>query len=192
MKYCLNCGYALLSHIRRIPNHRIKPARLHDRRERGVPVEYVDSQSLLLVVEQIALRRLVVEIGADQRVAALDVASEVGQHAFAVEEPALRVDRFLRLALQHFQQQRELGHLDGLRVDVDAEDVVLEDALLFLCGQMPFAERVLEQLLVAFFGIVMHDSRRDASREGTGRRQAGTSRSRRRGRGCGASRLVWG
>ena len=34
-------------------------------------------------------------------------------------------------ALQHLQQQRQLGHFHGLGVDVHAEDVRRQDALLF-------------------------------------------------------------
>ena len=40
---------------------------------------------------------------------------------------------------QDFQQQRQLGHFDGLRVDVHTVDVVQQDAFSFDGGQPPLA-----------------------------------------------------
>ena len=46
-------------------------------------------------------------------------------------------DGLLVFAFQHLEQQRELGHFDGLRVDVHAVDVVEQDALALGGGQLP-------------------------------------------------------
>ena len=66
-----------LPNVRRIPDHRVEPAGLHDPWELGVPVEDVDAVAFV-VVEQAHLLA-VLEVGADERVAALDVAAQVGQ-----------------------------------------------------------------------------------------------------------------
>ena len=66
------------------------------------------------------------------------VGVEVGQGAF-VEEFELAVDCFSVLALEHLEQQAELGDLDGLRVDVHAVDVVEQDSLRLGRGQAPVA-----------------------------------------------------
>jgi hypothetical protein len=49
----------------------------------------------------------VVEVGADEAVAAFDVVGQVGQRAFFVERFEL-ADRVLRLAFENLEQQREL------------------------------------------------------------------------------------
>ena len=49
----------------------------------------------------------------------------------------------LVLAFQDLEQQRELGDLDGLRVDVHAVDVVEQDALSLGGGQPPVAAAAL-------------------------------------------------
>src|SRR4030065_915207 len=66
--------------------------------------------------------------GADEGIAALDVVPQVGQGAF-VEEEELGGQRLSRLSLQDLEEERELGALHGLGVDVHAVDVVEQDLL---------------------------------------------------------------
>jgi hypothetical protein len=77
---------------------------------------------------------LVVEIGADEGVAAFDVVAEIGEGAFgkgAEEE----LERLLGFAFENFEEEREFGGFDGLGVDIDAVDVGEEDAFAFADGE---------------------------------------------------------
>ena len=65
--------------IRRVADDGVEAAAFHDVGELGVPIEGVDAREFI-VVEQPGLA-VVVEVGADQAVAALDVAAEIGQGA---------------------------------------------------------------------------------------------------------------
>ena len=67
-------------------------------RKRGQPIERVDALRGLGVQVELA----VLEIWADERVAALDVAVEIGQHAL-VKQLHLTVQRFAGLAFQYFK-----------------------------------------------------------------------------------------
>ena len=82
-----------------------------------MPVEDVDAVAFLVVEQRHLL--LLVEVRADEGVAALDVVAEVGQGAF-VEQAQDGLEALLGLAFQDFEQQRELGGLDGLGVNVHA------------------------------------------------------------------------
>ena len=81
-------------------------------------------------------------VRADQRVAALNVAGQVGQGALvgAEQVPGQRV---LRFAFEHLQKERELSDFDRLRVDVHAVDVVEEDALVLGGAEAPEAAGAL-------------------------------------------------
>src|SRR5436309_1686025 len=140
----LECLHA---NVWRVPNHRIKPTRFHDLRELRLPVEDVDAVAFF-VLEQRALV-VFVEFGADEGVAALDVAGEVGQGTF-VEELELVFEALLRFAFENLEEQRELGDLDSLEVDVHAEDVVEKDAAFFAGGQPPEAAWALIDFLGVF------------------------------------------
>ncbi len=65
---------------------------------------------------------VVVEIGADEGVAAFDVLTEVGQGAFVNELELF--EAFLGFFFEYFEEQWEFGDFDGLGVDVYAVDVV--------------------------------------------------------------------
>lgn len=79
-----------------------------------------------------------VEVGADEGVTALDVVTEVGEDALALaDEVALEL--LLGLAFEDFEEEGELGHLDGLAVDIDAVDVIEEDAFALGGGELPLA-----------------------------------------------------
>ncbi len=99
-----------------------------------LPIEGVDAVLLFQIQEAGLLAGI--EIRADERVAALDVATEVGEGAL-LEETELLTDGLLVFAFEHFEQQGELGDFDGLGVDVDAVDVVEQDALAFGGGEAP-------------------------------------------------------
>ena len=111
----------------------------HLRELRG-PIERIDPVALL-VVQQAQLLPIV-KFRPDERVAALDVARQVGQGAL-LEQAELAAQGLLALAFQHLQQQRQLGHFHGLRVDVHAVDVRRQDALPLGRGQPPLAARGL-------------------------------------------------
>ena len=74
-----------------------------------------------------------------------DVRTEAqSQHAYAVERRLFDERRRLCLHLlcAYFERERELGDFDGLGVDVDAVDVVEEDALALGGGETPVAAAV--------------------------------------------------
>jgi hypothetical protein len=77
---------------------------------------------------------IVEEVGGDKGVAAFDVGGEVGECAF-VEEAVLVFNGLGVFSFEHFEQERKLCDLDGLGVDIDAEDVVQEDSFLFGDGE---------------------------------------------------------
>ncbi len=91
------------------------------------PVEGVDFE-FFFVVEEGQLPAGI-EIGGDKGVAAFDIGAEVGQGAFFGEEEELF------FAFEDLQEQGELGDLDGRGVDIDAEDVVEEDAFALGCRE---------------------------------------------------------
>ena len=91
-----------------------------------MPVKRVDALRGLGVQVELA----VIKIRADERVAALNVAVQIGQHAL-MEQLHLAVQRLAGFAFQHFEQQREFGHFHRLRVDVHAIDMIEQDAFLF-------------------------------------------------------------
>lgn len=97
---------------------------------------------------------VVIEVGADQGVAALDVVSQVGECPLP-PELHLALQAVLVLVLQDLEQEAELGHLDRLAVDIDAVDVVEQDPLLLPGGQIPLpALSLVDRHLGVFSGDV--------------------------------------
>ena len=68
-----------------------------------------------------------VEIRADEGVAAFNIMVKVRQHA-GVQYFQLAGNGLLAFAFKHFQQQRKLCDLHGLRVNVDAVNIIEKDA----------------------------------------------------------------
>ena len=99
-----------------------------------MPVEDVDAVLGFFVKEEHLL--LVVEIGADEGIAALDVVLEIGENALAFLDPVELTD-LIGLAFDDFEEEGELGHFDGLRVDIDAVNVVDENAFALGGGELP-------------------------------------------------------
>ena len=126
----------LNSYVGRIADHRVEAAGPHDLRELGVPVEGVDAVRLLVIQQPQAHLPAFVEVRPDQRVAALDVVPQVGKGTLLHEAELSRQAAGV-LSLQHLQQQRELGDLHRLTVDVDAVDVVQQNTLPLGGRQVP-------------------------------------------------------
>ena len=103
--------------VRRVADDRVETAGVEHLGELVAPAERVVGEALLL--GQIEGHR---EIDVDDAVPAPHVPAQVGK------EPTDR-QLHLGLALDHLEEQRQLGDLDGLRVDVDTMDVVEEDPL---------------------------------------------------------------
>ncbi len=102
----------------------------------GLPVKDVDTIPFLLIHQTQIL--LIVEVRADEGVAAFDVVTQIGQGAF-VEHGHLAAQRILRFIFQHLEQQGELGHFHRLLVNIHAVDVIEQDAFFLRRGQPPFA-----------------------------------------------------
>ena len=136
--------------IRRISDDAIEAALLEDLGEGGFPVEDIDAEAGVLV-EHVELG-VVVEVGADEGVAAADVAGEVGEDALAFgEEVAL--DDLVGLAFEHLEQEREFGDLDGGGVDIHAVDIGEQDGeFVRAVGVSQVADDVLERLVVQLEG----------------------------------------
>ncbi len=66
---------------RRIPHHAIKPALRKHLRKRLFPIKHIDAVARFVI--EFWQVGLVVEVGADQGISALDVVAEVGQDALA-------------------------------------------------------------------------------------------------------------
>ena len=94
---------------------------------------------------------LLVEVRADEGIAAFDVVAEVRQSAF-VEKTEDGLEALLGFAFQDFEEQRQLGRLDGLAVNVHAEDVIQEDAFAFGDSELPVAGADLDQHRLGAFG----------------------------------------
>src|SRR5581483_1594751 len=71
------------------------------------------------------------DVGADQRVATDDVLVQRGQERFVKFQLIIPGGAWC-LVLQKLEIKRELRHLNSLRIDVDAIDVVEEDFALLL------------------------------------------------------------
>ena len=138
--------------VRRVGDHGVEPAGLEDGRELRLPVEGIDPPALL-VIGKPALAAFVV-VGPDQRIAALDVAPQVGQRTLVVQ-PQLVGQRLRRFALQNLQQQRELRHFDRLRVDVHAVDVIEQNPFLLGGRQSPQARAVAVEVRRAPPGVLL-------------------------------------
>ncbi|OQB27926.1 MAG: hypothetical protein BWY13_00109 [Euryarchaeota archaeon ADurb.Bin190] len=120
----LQLSQALLPDIGRIADHRIKSAPLENFRKTSFPVKGIDLPYLLIA----HIRMIIIIVVADERVAALDVITQVRQGPlFEVAQQA--ADALPALALQDFQQQGEFGHLHRLRIDVYSVDAALQNAL---------------------------------------------------------------
>jgi len=104
------------------------------------PIEGIDAVGFF-VAKQPCLPPIVI-VAADERVAALDVAAQIGQDALGEE-------RKLAGVLHHLEEQRQLGHFHGLRVDVDPVDVIEEDLLLLLHRQLPAVARLHHRRVLA-------------------------------------------
>ena len=113
------------------------------------PVEEVDAVLFFLIDHGHLL--LLVEVGANEGVAAFDVVAQVGQGAF-VEEAQDGLQALLGFAFEDFEQQGKFRRLDGLGVDVHAEDVVQEDAFAFGDGEFPVAGADLHENRLGAFG----------------------------------------
>ncbi len=104
--------FVLQEHIRWIADYGIEAAGFHDVGELGVPIKDVNTIAFFFVEEQHF--RLLVKIGTDERVAAFDVAAEIGQSALVIETQ-LRGKGLFRLAFENFQEQRKLGRCQSSR-----------------------------------------------------------------------------
>ena len=62
-----------------------------------------------------------------------------------MEEAHVLVDAFLRLSLEYLEQERQLRHLDGLGVEIRAEDVVQQNLLSLGRCELPVAPRPAKQ-----------------------------------------------
>ena len=121
----------LLPHIRRIANHGVKSARRHDLPETRLarPIEWLDPQQVFVIpFPQIFAAE---KVAADEGIAPFDVAAQIGQDRFVHIGQA---GGFV-LVFQHLQKQRELADFDGVLIEVDAVDIVEQDAALFGGGQ---------------------------------------------------------
>jgi hypothetical protein len=90
----------LMEAIRWIPNHRIKTTCFEDFREFRLPVKDVDTLGFFFIHEIHLFA--VIEIRADERIAAFDVAAQIGERPF-VKELALLVERLSGFVFQHFE-----------------------------------------------------------------------------------------
>ena len=81
---------------------------------------------------------VVIEVRANERIAAFDVVYKVRKDALALADPVALFD-LVGFAFDDLEQQGKLGNLYGLRVDVNAEDVVEQDSLALVGGQLPFS-----------------------------------------------------
>ena len=135
----LQLSQSLLADIGRIADHCIKSAPLENFRKAQFPFESIDPPDLLIA----HIRMIVIIVVADERVAALDVLSQVRQSPL-LEIAQKAADALLALALQNLEQQGELGHLHRLAVDVYPVDAALQNALSLRCGEKPFSAAVLE------------------------------------------------
>ena len=97
--------------------------------EGALPVEGVDAVDLFFVREHLTFEI----VPADQRVAAADVVAQVGQDAFETK------GELTGFAFEQFEQERELGDLDRLGVDVDPEDAGGEDLFFGFGGEAIFS-----------------------------------------------------
>jgi hypothetical protein len=104
---------------------------------------------LLLRAELLPCVRFV-DVGGDEGVAALDVVAEVGEGAFVEEEEV--VDGLGGFAFEASEQEGEFGDLDGLGVEVYAEDVAGEEAFAFADGEDKLAARAGAEGGVFAFG----------------------------------------
>jgi hypothetical protein len=78
----------------------------------------------------------VVEVRADEGVAAFDVGTEVGEGAVFVEDLKLMFDGGAVGVFEDFEAEGEFRYFDGLGVDIDAVNVVEQDALALGDGEV--------------------------------------------------------
>src|ERR1035438_8742259 len=142
-------GQGLLTDVGRVTDDSIETASLENLGELGVPVEDVNVVAFF-VVEQGHLL-LLVEVWTDEGITAFDVVTEVRQGTF-VEQTEDGLKALLGLAFKDFEEERELGCLDGLAVDVHAEDVVQENAFAFGDGELPVSGADLDEHRLGAFG----------------------------------------
>jgi len=119
----------------------------------------------------------IVEIRADQRVAALDVAAGSGERVRGIEGVTFLTSAaisFSTLSSVHFVTS------DGLRVDIDRPRCVDQDAFLLGTGEAPGAARPGQ--LFACFAVPSSRYGHDANREGTVGAQEKRARTRTPGR----------
>ena len=77
------------------------------------------------------------DVGANKRVATLDVVPEVGERPL-MEQCQLGRQPLLAFAFEHLEDEGQLRDLYRLAVDVDAVDVVEQNPLALLGRQPPF------------------------------------------------------
>ena len=98
-KIGLKIAQSFLAHIRRVADHRVKSALFHDVAKLGLPVKGIDPVHLFLIKQGHLL--MVVEVRADQGIAALDVVGQIGQDPL-LKKAHLPADALLVLAFQDF------------------------------------------------------------------------------------------
>ncbi|MBA7548700.1 hypothetical protein ES705_41166 [subsurface metagenome] len=119
----------LNSHIRRIPNYCIKTPIGKYFRESIFPIKSV----YLFKLFREKVKLVVVKVISNKGISAFNIIAQIGQHSF-VKEGQLLADGCLCFAFQCFEQQIQLSYFNGLCVNVNAKNVVDQDALLFRCG----------------------------------------------------------
>ena len=163
----------------RVANDYIEPTSRHDGRELCIPVKGIDPLPILF-------KECVLNVGADQRVAALDVVAQVGQGPL-VEEPQLAVQRLVRsrlpalsAAARAWSPPRPAGRYPRRRCC----SAGCACARRWSAAMPPVS--LVDSPCVLLAGRRRRTSR-GASRAGIDMRRAGTSRSRRPDRAPSAS-----
>ena len=108
-------------HVRRIADHCVKTADLHDCWKLCIPIKGVDPVAIL-VFKQADLFVLV-KVRTDEGVAAFDIVTQIRQRAFAPHLELAR-QRILVFSFEDLEQEAELGHFHGLAIDVHAVNIV--------------------------------------------------------------------
>jgi hypothetical protein len=98
------------------------------------PIKHIDAIACIVVeVEKVWL---IIEVGADEGVAALDIVSEVREDALAFSDE-VSLELLLGFAFEDFEKKGKLGDFDGLGVDIDTMDVVEKNTFALGGGKFP-------------------------------------------------------
>ena len=132
-----------------------------------------------------------VEIRADEGVAAFDVAVQIGQHA-GVQKFLFAGNRLLGFAFKHFEKQRKLGDLHGLRVNIHAVNIVEQNSFAFVewsdstrrCGSDKVRAFCLWRVFRDHFGSVSFQMPVEQILISAQQKRAGTAGGVRRCSGC--------